>query len=301
MLCFTRLGYVTRGLDTKPPEENLAGQRIVITGATSGLGLATAHQLAAMQADLVLVGRDPDKLARTAQAIANTQRSEPPQTECADLALMAEVRALAHRLLADPAPIHVLINNAGALFPDRGLTSEGNERGLAINLLSPYLLTELLIPRLTASAPARIVNVSSGGMYAQRMHVDDLQFENGKYDGAKAYARAKRGLVIATGRWAAQLADQNVAVHAMHPGWADTPGVRTSLPGFFNVSRPVLRSAQEGADTIVWLAAANDAARCTGGFWLDRRPHPTQVLPGTDISEDGRRRLWDALDALTKP
>ena len=299
MLCFTRLGHVTRGFDAL--RENLAGRRIVITGATSGLGLATAHRLAAMQADLVLVGRDPDKLARTAQAIADARERLLPQTECADLALMEQVRALARRLLADPAPIHVLINNAGALFSERALTDEGNERGLAINLLAPYLLTNLLIPRLIASAPARIVNVSSGGMYTQRIHVDDLQYEHGEYDGAKAYARAKRGLVIATGRWAGELADKNVAVHAMHPGWADTPGIRTSLPGFFTLTRPVLRTAEEGADTIVWLAAAGEAAASTGGFWLDRRPHLTEVLPGTDISEDERGELWAALDALTQP
>ncbi len=296
---FTKQGHKLHDVLAAPLEENLQGRRIVITGATSGLGLAAAIELGSMGAELVLVGRNTQKLDEAAAKVAASRGAATPCVEIADLGLMSEVRALASRLLADAAPLHVLINNAGALFNERALTAEGNERSLAVNLMAPFLLTNLLIPKLSASAPARIVNVSSGGMYTQRIRVDDLQYENGKYDGAKAYARAKRGLVILTARWADELADKGVAVHAMHPGWADTPGVRNSLPGFYKVTRPLLRSPEEGADTIVWLAAAPPAARSTGGFWLNRTPHPVHVFPGTRSPAVERQALWDALSVLT--
>ncbi|MEO1574480.1 MAG: SDR family NAD(P)-dependent oxidoreductase, partial [Pseudomonadota bacterium] len=299
MLTFARPAHVVRRWCSAPRTERLDGRRVVLTGATSGLGLASAHALAELGATLVLVGRDEQKLTDTASAIAQTHGIDAPATERADLALMSDVRALADRLLSDPAPIHVLINNAGALFAERAETAEGHERSLAINLMSPFLLTNLLIPRLVQSAPARIVNVSSGGMYARRINVDDLGSERGEYRGAGAYALAKRGQVILTERWAAELAEKNVVVHAMHPGWADTPGVRTSLPEFYRITKRFLRTPEQGADTIVWLAAAAKAAESTGGFWLDRQPHLTHILRKTRETESDRERLWSSLESLT--
>jgi dehydrogenase/reductase SDR family protein 12 len=104
---------------------------------------------------------------------------------------------------------------------------------------------------------------------------------------------------VLTEAWAEQLRDKGVVVHAMHPGWADTPGVAGSLPAFHAVTRRFLRTAEEGADTITWLAAAPEVAGVTGLFWLDREPHPTTVLPGTDVSPGERQRLWKMLTELT--
>jgi dehydrogenase/reductase SDR family protein 12 len=140
--------------------------------------------------------------------------------------------------------------------------------------------------------------VSSGGMYATGLALDDLQYENSIYDGSRAYARTKRALVILTELWAEQLKDSGVVVHAMHPGWADTPGVAKSLPGFHRVTRRLLRTAEQGADTITWLAAAPEAAKVSGAFWLDREPHTTHVFPGTDPSPKERQQMWDALARL---
>jgi NAD(P)-dependent dehydrogenase (short-subunit alcohol dehydrogenase family) len=136
-------------------------------------------------------------------------------------------------------------------------------------------------------------------MYTQRIRVDDLQYERGRYDGSIAYARAKRGLVILTEMWAKDLKDDGVVVHSMHPGWADTPGVSSSLPGFYRVTKKILRTPEEGADTIVWLAAAREAASSTGLFWLDRQPHTTHVFPGTGASREQREQLWTELAELS--
>lgn len=299
LLGFSRLGYRSRKGSWAPVTAFLDGKTVVVTGATSGLGRAAALALAKKGARVVLVGRNEEKTEATRREIARETGNPEIAVQVADLARMAEVRRLAEKLLAEEERIHVLVNNAGALYPERGLTGEGIEKTLALDLLSPFLLTNLLIPRLKASQPARIVNVSSGGMYTQRIRVDDIQYEKGRYDGSLAYARAKRGLVILTEMWAEDLKHDGVIVHAMHPGWADTPGVSSSLPAFYRVTKKILRTPEEGADTIVWLAASREAAGSTGRFWLDRQPHTTHVFPGTRASEEDRRRLWSELARLS--
>ena len=147
--------------------------------------------------------------------------------------------------------------------------------------------------------PARIINVSSGGMYTQKIRVDDLQWRLQPYDGTRAYARTKRGQVILTELWADRLEDRGIVVHSMHPGWAATPGVADSLPAFYRVTRPLLRTAEEGADTIVWLCASDEAAETTGLFWHDRRPRPTHRARGTRATDQERAALWEALEELT--
>ncbi|GAC1627631.1 MAG: hypothetical protein NVS9B10_16810 [Nevskia sp.] len=299
---FTAAGY--RGARLKPIADRLDGRTVVITGATSGIGRHAAEWLARLGARVVLVGRDAGKLAQArAEIVAATGNAEVATQQC-ELSLLAEVRRLAARLLADEPRIDVLINNAGAIYAERALTAEGHERSHATNLLSPYLLTELLLPRLaehaSADAPARVVNVSSGGMYLQKLQLDDLNSERGRYDGAKAYARAKRGQVALTVDWAEHWRARHVVVHAMHPGWVDTPGVAAALPAFHRRLRPWLRTPEQGADTIVWLAASPRAASCSGNFWLDRRPHLTDVLPGTTVHRDGRMLLRKALAEATR-
>ena len=168
---FTNLGYKVRKRSWTPITERLDGRVVVITGATSGLGKAAASQLAGLGAELVLVGRNPDKTERVVAEITAASGNQQVRHEIADLSLMKEVRGLADRLLEGEPSIHVLVNNAGVLFNERSTTAEGIESTLATNLLSHFLLTNLLIPRLVASAPARIINVSSGGMYSQRISI----------------------------------------------------------------------------------------------------------------------------------
>jgi len=299
MLDFSRFGYKRQKGSWAPLSVSLEGRTVVVTGATSGLGRAAAMRLAKKGARVILVGRNPEKAERTRQKIVRETGNANLSIQIADLSLMAETRRLAEDLLAAEPKIHVLINNAGALFPKRALTEEGVEQSLALLLLCPFLLTNLLLPRLKASRPARIVNVSSGGMYTQKIRVGDLQYEEGRYNGSTAYARAKRGLVILTEMWAARLKAEGVVVHAMHPGWADTPGVSSSLPSFHKITKKILRTPEEGADTIDWLAASKEAENPSGLFWLDRQPRSTHVFPGTSESQEERKQLWSKLESLS--
>jgi NAD(P)-dependent dehydrogenase (short-subunit alcohol dehydrogenase family) len=299
LLGFTNVGYHWRKRSWKPLVVSLRGRTAVVTGATSGLGQAAASQLAELGARVILVGRNPDKAEHARREIVATTGNDNVAVALADLSLLADVRQLARKLLKTEPRIHVLVNNAGVLLNQRTITAEGNETTLATNLLAPFLLTEMLLPRITQSAPSRIINVASGGMYATGLALDDLQYEKSTYDGSRAYARTKRALVTLTEMWAEQLQNSGVVVHAMHPGWADTPGVAGSLPAFHTITRRFLRTAGEGADTITWLAAAAEAGKVTGKFWLDREPHTTHVFPGTDPSRQERQALWDAMARLT--
>jgi len=297
-LGFTRFGYEHRRKSWRPITESLVGRTAVVTGATSGLGRVVAEQLARLGARVVMVGRSQEKLEAAINEVGDATGNTEVRGELADLSLMSEVRSLAQRLLETEPELHILVNNAAVLPAEKVLTAEGLETAFATDLLSPWLLTRLLMPRLRESAPARIINVSSGGMYLSGIDLDQLENPSGRYDGSRAYARAKRGLMILTELWADELKGSGVVVNAMHPGWADTPGVQDSLPGFHKLTRAVLRTPEQGADTIVWLAAATEAGEVSGKLWLDREPHLAAVLPGTQGDPEQRDQLIDKLTRL---
>lgn len=280
-LRFTERGYLA--MPNKGLSDYLDGQRVLITGATAGLGLAAACELSRLGADVVLIGRDALKLARAARSVRDFSGATADKVDTfeAELSSLQEVKRAGTELRALYPHIDVLINNAGALFAEHGTTGEGHERALAINLLCPWLLTNQLLPSLGA-ARGRVINVSSGGMYLQPLKLDDMQFRNEPYDGSKAYARAKRALVAITGHWARQ--HPQIFFSSMHPGWAATPGVEKSLPAFNRRMQRWLRDARMGADTMVWLASSAAPLGHSGQFWFDRQPRPTAVLPGTAVS-----------------
>jgi dehydrogenase/reductase SDR family protein 12 len=296
---YTSVGYRIRARTWHTSDvQRLEGKVVVVSGATSGIGLAAAEGFARLGASIRLLVRSEERGAQARAALTErTQNSEVRITVC-DLSSLESVRACAARLAAEER-LDVLVNNAGVMTQQRELSADGIELTLATNVVGPFLLTNLLIPLLEESAPARIINVSSGGMYAQKLRVDDLQNEHGQFDGPNAYARTKRAQVILTELWAERLADTGVVVHTMHPGWVDTPGVRSSLPRFYKVTRPLLRTPAQGADTIVWLGAAGEPGRSFGRFWHDRRPRPTHLLPHTRETPLDRERLWAECERLS--
>ena len=295
VLTFTKFGFSGAKKDWKPVTANIKGKHAVVTGATSGLGLSTAMQLAHLGAKLTLVARDKAKAQDVVKKIKKRTGNTDIRVELAELSSLAETAALAERLLKRGEAIDILVNNAGALLNPRQETDEGIEKSFALLLLSPYLLTERLQPLLSKSGAARVINVSSGGMYAKRLSLTNIESTKGTYSGSDAYARSKRGLVITGEQWAKRWKKDGITVHNMHPGWALTPGVETGLPQFTKITKRVLRTPAEGADTIVWLATATEVAKTTGLFWLDRLPHSTHLSEKTRETPEQRKALKEAL------
>jgi NAD(P)-dependent dehydrogenase (short-subunit alcohol dehydrogenase family) len=296
---FSRVGPEVRGrLEhwTEPP--SLAGRVCLVTGASGGVGLAASVAMARLGASLRLLVRDAGRGEDARRRIASETGNEDVRCEIVDISLRRSVRACAERLVSSGEPVHVLVHNARAFLRERRETAEGLELTFATNVLGPHLLTRLLRERLVASAPARVLFVSSGGIYFRRLEADDLQSRSGPFDGRVAYARSKRAEVVLAERWAEELAGTGVVVHAMHPGWADTQGNERPVSSLQRVLRPLLRTPAQGADTIVWLAAAEEPGRVTGRFWSDRHVRATHRLARTHETAEERDGLWHALDAL---
>jgi NAD(P)-dependent dehydrogenase (short-subunit alcohol dehydrogenase family) len=302
---FTRIGCQTRRRLFRwapPPPAALEGKVAIVTGATSGLGRVVAESIAALGARVCIVGRDPERSER-ARAEISAATGTAVEAELADLSSLTETAASASRFAATHDRLDVLVLNAGALTHDYTVTGEGNEATFATHVLSPFLLTRSLRPLLEASAPSRVILVASGGMYTQPLDVDALDPNPATYDGTKTYARCKRAQVVLAGEWTRHLFGTGVGVNAMHPGWVDTPGLGAALPGFSRIMGPLLRTPREGADTIVWLAAAADATGLSGQFFLDRRARATHRLRRTRRPDDAHEaaRLWRVCTERTAP
>lgn len=291
---FSRIGIETRRrLEGWAPVGDLTGRIVVVTGATSGIGKAAAGRFAALGARVVLVGRDEGRLGR---ARHDTGAAE---TYVADLSDLDAVRGFVRTFRAQHDELHVLVHNAGALVHEYRITPQGFENTYASQVLAQHVITSGLLPLLQA-AHGRVIVVSSGGMYSQRLDPDTVEMGSDDFDGVRAYALAKRAQVTLAREWARRFGDTGVAFHSMHPGWADTPGVRTSLPTFHRVTGPFLRTAEQGADTIVWLADDAEALSHNGRFWHDRRPRSAQRLPGTEPDADTAAALWDQVCRQTQ-
>ncbi len=302
---FTRLGSnARRRLDDWRPLDSygLSGRTMVVTGGTSGLGRAAASQLAACGARVVIVGRTPEK-NRAVAADLSADTGGTVESADADMGEFDQVRALAEDLLERLGQIDVLIHNAGALSAERKTNSTGMEQTVASQVVGPFLLTTLLLDRLRSGTTGRVLTMSSGGMYTAPLRIDGLQMSEASYTGSMQYALAKRAQVTLNEQWAERTTGQPIRFHALHPGWADTPGVEGALPGFRRIVGPLLRSPAEGADTLVWLAADDGPPLETnGGFWLDRRRRRIHRLASTRRSDtpDARGRLWNWVEAAAR-
>lgn len=292
---YSRIGWDLRrrlpGWPADPAPGTLAGDHVLVTGATSGLGIGSAISLGRLGATVHMVVRDEQKGAKIrAQLAAHDPDLDLRLLRC-DLGDLDDVRRLAESV--DLPSIHAVIHNAGVMPPKHTESPQGHELSMAVHVLGPVLMTELLRPRLRNG---RVVLVSSGGMYAQRLAADDPDFRRGDYSPTTAYARSKRMQVEMLPLLADRWSFDDITVAAMHPGWADTPGVQESLPRFHRATRPLLRNDVQGADTSVWLAATQPPP-ATGLFWHDRVPRPTHLTPRTRPRADDVSRAWAWLRA----
>jgi NAD(P)-dependent dehydrogenase (short-subunit alcohol dehydrogenase family) len=267
------------------------GRVVVLTGFTSGIGLAAATRFGELGATLHLVGRDPSRTASTAELLSG--QGFDVHTSIADMGDLDAVRSIAEEIAGAHQHLDALIHNAGALSAEYTVSPQGFEMTVASQVLGPFLLTSLLLPLLEAGeSRGRVIAVASGGMYPEKLDVDKLLARPDSYNGVRAYARAKRAQVELNVEWARRCGSKAI-FQAMHPGWVDTPGVVKSLPRFHSITKPVLRSAEAGADTIVWLADVEESdLGANGGFWLDRHRRSITKIPGTGASQSDRDRIW---------
>jgi NAD(P)-dependent dehydrogenase (short-subunit alcohol dehydrogenase family) len=274
----------------------------MVTGATSGLGLATARQLAARGATVIVVGRDPAKCAATAASISGGSPAGAVDWLVADFADQGAVRRLAAEVEARHSRIDVLVNNAGATYPKRRLTPEGVELTLAVNHLAPFLLTTLLLDRLRESAPARIVNVASVAHESARFDFDDPAMERG-YRPFAAYGRSKLATLWFTYELARRLDGSGVTVNAVHPGLVRTALGNHSGPlrhagwRLLHVAyRKVSLTPEEGAAAITHLATAAELEGVTGRYFAERRPAESSPASRDNAAAT---RLWALSEELT--
>lgn len=297
---FTKIGIAVRRriADWEPVEADMRGKIVVITGGTSGIGLAAARAVAALGATVVIAGRDEDKGRAAERSIndapATTGSARFEQLDVSDL---DAVRSFAAAFGSDAARLDVLVHNAGGLLPERRETAAGIEVTLAAHLLGPYELTKQLRPLLAATDGARVIWMSSGGMYTVPLIPDRLETPPDEYDGRTAYARVKRAQVVLADILAEAYADDGIVVHSMHPGWVDTPGVDAGIPLFGTVMGPVLRTPEQGADTLVWLIAAQEPEGTSGRFWHDRRPRTTVKFSRTELRPEAQEALVPWIEA----
>jgi NAD(P)-dependent dehydrogenase (short-subunit alcohol dehydrogenase family) len=270
---------------------------VLITGATSGIGFATAKALAKAGARVVIVSRDPQRGDFARAAISRETGSSQLEVMQADLASLDSIRGLAQRFQATHERLDVLINDAGVFEPHRRLSADGIEMTFAVNVVAPFLLTELLLERLRQSAPSRIVNVCSAMHASASLDIDDLQFEGRRYGMTRAYGQSKLALLIVTKELARRLQGTEVTVNAVHPGFvASNLGKLGGPVGMsWRLMRPLMISPEEGAKTSVYLALSPEVAGVSGGYFAKQ-----SKAASNPIADDPRlaRELWSILETL---
>lgn len=298
---YDRTGYRRHASHFIPNEleTDQRGRVAVVTGGSSGIGVEVARGLLRRGAEVILACRDVGKGERVCAELGRNPSGNQARVMRLDVSDFGSVRAFSAEL---PARVDTLVHNAGALVDTLERTAEGLELTVAAHLVGPLLLTHLAWPKLRRSDDARVIHVSSGGMYAERLDVAATFEPAQPFDGVRQYARAKRAQVVLTELLAARAkaSATPIAMSAMHPGWADTPGVARSLPRFHALTRRILRTPAEGADTVLFLALAARAKDADGRFYFDRAPQPTHLRSATHESPSERAALWARLLELTQ-
>lgn len=268
---------------------DLSGRHGIVTGASSGIGLEVTKKLLQQRMDCQLIGRDLEKLKNNIKSDHTVSFTE---YHCLDLSDLKKVYSFA--LDGVKTPLDLIIHNAGDMPHSLTITKDGFEQMFASQVLAPFILTKTLADLGKLRQGCRILFVSSGGMYLQKLDLSDLLFEKRSYNKYTGYANAKRAQVILSELFSKKY--PQYLFSSMHPGWADTPGVRYSMPLLKKLLNKRLRSAEEGADTILWLAMTNDYPN--GKFWFDRKQAKTTILNLNKSSKNDDELLWKYCESI---
>ncbi len=280
--------------------QDMNGKVCLITGATQGIGKAAAIEIGRRGPILVVVGRDEGRLAQVVKEIKDQSGNDKVESLLADLSSQASIRQLAAQFLARHDRLHVLVNNAGGVFMERKLTVDGFETTWAVNHLGYFLLTELLLPVLKASAPARIVNVASGAHKGARINFDDLQGERG-FSGFRMYGQSKLANILFTFELSRRLAGTGVTANCLHPGVVSTGFGKNNtgmLKTLLSVFGFLLLSPEKGARTTVYLATSKEVDGVTGKYFDKCQPVPSSPQ---SVDLEVARRLWEVSEGMTRP
>ncbi|MEN7342190.1 MAG: SDR family NAD(P)-dependent oxidoreductase [Pseudomonadota bacterium] len=286
-LSFSAIGFWFRRLFWQNGQPSMAGQTVLVTGASGGIGAAVVAGCAASGARVIAVARNPDKLASLKASVGDRV-----VTYACDLAETNAVNGLADAISKDFGSIDVLVNNVGVMLHDFVENSEGVDAQFATNLLNQYVFTERLVASGVLAEEGAVITVASGGMYMAPLVTSALcAKEAAAHDGTRAYAVQKRAQVALTQHWQQSSEKQGQRYYVMHPGWVDTAGVQQSLPTFRKLLRPVLRTASQGADTIIWLASERPEEDNQDRIWLDRKARKTHAYGFTRANSESTERL----------
>jgi len=279
LVSFSALGYRGRALLWQPLHADFTGQTWVVVLATGGIGRAVVEGATRRGATVLALARSHQKLDALAREAPGPGRVIPIVT---DLSLVADTQRAAAAILAQGSRVDVLVNNVGLLLDDLAVTAEGFETSYATNLLTHWVLTDALLQSSALTPQATIIEMSSGGMYNAPLTLDYMGIKDPKkYNGTYAYAVHKRGQAELVKYWQRRHGATGLLFYVMHPGWADTDGVKTAMPNFRRRLRSVLRDAAQGADTALWLAATRPSREGSEAFWFDRRPRSAHAFPHT--------------------
>ncbi|KAG7471067.1 hypothetical protein MATL_G00120550 [Megalops atlanticus] len=299
---YTRKGFeaAAKRFVEKDLEVSVAGRSFMITGANSGIGKAAAIGIAKRGGVIHMVCRNKDKAEEARAEIVKETGNKEIHVHILDLSEPRKVWEFAEAFKKKFKSLNVLINNAGCMVKEREVTTEGLEKNFASNTLGVYILTKSLIPLLEKSSDPRVITVSSGGMLVQKLRPGNLQSERGPFDGTKAYAQNKRQQVVMMEQWAKM--HPNIHFSVMHPGWADTPAVAAAMPDFYRSMQDKLRSPEQGADTVVWLAVSEAAAaKPSGRFFQDRKMVSTHLpLAWTRSPQEQDEKFMVVLEEMAK-
>jgi len=283
LVSFSAIGYRARALTWPTLNASFAGQTWVVTGATGGIGRAVVEGATRRGATVLALARSRDKLDALVRAAPGPGRVVPLVV---DLSLVADTRRAADAIVAQGKPVSVLVNNVGLLLDDLSTTAEGFETSYATNLLTHWVLTEALLRNAVLAPEATVIEMSSGGMYNAALTLDYMGMKDPrKYNGVYAYAVHKRGQAALVKYWQTRHGAGGLRCYVMHPGWADTDGVKTAMPNFRRRLRTVLRNSAQGADTALWLAATRPSGAGPEAFWFDRAPRAAHAYPHTAKSK----------------